>query len=260
MFEVFQEMSKRPTAAVILGAGRGTRLENIASPFAKTILDVNGLPVIGYAARAVEPFVDRIILVAHPTTANDVYKAISQSLRNPNREIEVALQTDPKGMADAMRVGFSALEEDFTVVVLAGDNIILDDRNIKNTFHLVSHMDKKDQPSKLAWTFRELWPDEARRFSVYRDLGGGTGELIEKPKDPPSKICWCGPVAFQSSQEALDRIKGLTPSQRGEYEATDLMNTFIMAGESTHIELLGEWFDVGTPESLEAARRCIRNS
>jgi glucose-1-phosphate thymidylyltransferase len=158
-------------------------------------------------------------------------------------------------MADAMRVGFAALSEDHTVVVLAGDNIILDDRNVKNTIDLVKSTKSSTDYSKLAWTFLELSPDEARHFSVYQELSGGKARLIEKPKDPPSKICWCGPVAFSSSFDALKRIETLAPSSRGEYEATDLMNTYLINGESTHIRLLGKWFDVGTPESLKEARR-----
>ena len=190
---------------------------------------MNHIPVIGYAARSVELFVDRIVLVAHPMTATDVYQATLSSLRDKSKEIEVVMQSKSLGMADAMRIGFRALNEDHTVVVLAGDNIILDVNNVKNTLDLVRDTENPRR-NKLAWTFRELLPIEARRFSVYRETGEGKGELIEKPANPPSKICWCGPVAFHSSNEALIRIKSLSPSSRGEYEATDLMNTYISKG------------------------------
>ena len=249
-------MSDIPTAAIILGAGRGKRLNSVTPPFSKTVLPVKGLPVIGYAARAVEPFVEKIILVTHPSTASDVYAATQNSLRANSLEIKMASQIEPRGMADAIRTGLSALEGHHTVVVLAGDNIVLDDRNVKNALDLVRHSDNSGCP-KLAWTYRELPPDEARRFSVYQELGMGTGKLVEKPEKPASRICWCGPVAFQSSQEALQRIQTLVPSARGEYEATDLMNTYLENGESRHIKLLGKWFDVGTPESLEEARQAI---
>jgi dTDP-glucose pyrophosphorylase len=250
-------LKDRPTAALILGAGRGKRLISISPPFLKPLLLVNELPAIGYAARAVEPHVDRIILVTHPTTATKVYEATAGSLKNNSIEIELTTQRHPLGMADAMRVGFKALEEDHAVVVLAGDNIILDDRNVKNTLALVRTAENNTEHSKLAWTFQELPHGEARRFSVYKNLGEGKGKLIEKPDIPPSMICWCGPVAFSSSIEALHRIKTLTPSSRGEYEATDLMNTYLINGESSHIRLLGKWFDIGTPESLEEARKKI---
>ena len=247
-------MKNRPVAAIILGAGRGSRLKDIAPPYSKTILPVNALPVIGYATRAVESYVDKIILVAHPSTATNVYKALLESLQNDSVETRLTLQEKPLGMADAMGIGFSALEEDHTVVVVAGDNIILDDRNVKNTLDLVLDHSSHDSQCQLAWTFRELMPNEARRFSVYQEIGEGKGMLLEKPEDPPSKICWCGPVVFGSSREAMQRIQTLKLSPRGEYEATDLMNTYIRTGESRHIRLQGEWFDIGTPESLIEAQ------
>jgi glucose-1-phosphate thymidylyltransferase len=250
-------MQKKPTAAVILGAGRGTRLKGVARPFSKTIVSVNDLPVIGYAVRAVEPYVDKIILVAHPDTAEAVLEAVTISLKNRHLSITVALQDIPRGMADAMRIGFSALEEDHSVVVIAGDNIVLDERNVKNTLDKIMGSVTEPHQYKLAWTYQELIPEEARRFSVYMDLGEGRGKLIEKPEIPPSRICWCGPVAFFSSDDAYRRVQRLTPSSRGEYEATDLMNSYLMNGESIHIKLRGRWFDIGTPESLAEARMAI---
>ncbi len=251
-------MNNRPVAAIILGAGRGSRLKEIAPPYSKTLLPVHELPVIGYAARAVESYVDKIILVAHPSTATDVHRALLESLQHDSVETRLVLQEKPLGMADAMSIGFSALEEDQTAVVVAGDNIVLDDRNIKNVLELVQDQSKSDPQYQLAWTFRELPPDEARRFSVYQDFGKGKGKLVEKPEEPPSEICWCGPVAFHSSQEALRRLEKLKPSARGEYEATDLMNTYNMFGEAQHIKLLGRWFDIGTPKAYEEAQTIIR--
>lgn len=251
-------MSQRPTAAIILGAGRGKRLNDVTPPFSKTLLMVNGLPVIGYAAQAVEPLVDRIVLVTHPSTAVLVHQATMSSLSQPSSAtITVSSQLEPKGMADAIRVGLSALETDHAVVVIAGDNIILDRQNVKYTLDLVQFSQDEGGPAKLAWTYRELPPEEARRFSVYQETENGVGQLVEKPENPTSRMCWCGPVAFHSSQDALDRLKTLVPSGRGEFEATDLMNTYIEKGEARHVRLLGEWFDVGTPESLAEARQVI---
>ena len=47
-------------AAIILSGGRGTRLSGVAAPFEKTLLPVNGMPVIAYASLAVSPYVDEI--------------------------------------------------------------------------------------------------------------------------------------------------------------------------------------------------------
>ena len=250
-------MSSR-NAAIILSGGRGTRLSGIAAPFEKTLLPVNDLPVIAYASMAVVPYVEKIVLVAHPLNATAVYEAAMHGMDNVDKSITIALQPEPLGMADAIRIGLEALNEDMPVVVMCGDNIVLDDLNVKNVFNRVNGCMENSVGSKLAWTYRELDPEDAQRFSVYHPLGGERGMLVEKPSEPPSNICWCGPVAFSSTEEALRRIKELRPSARGEYEATDLMNSYLLNGEASRFRLFGAWFDIGTPESLRDARRLIQ--
>ena len=244
-------------AAIILSGGRGTRLKGIAAPFSKTFLRVNGLPVIAYAVRAVVPFVSRIILVAHPSTADEVMAAAREGCGELDLNLELALQTEPRGMADAMRVGFAAVADDCSAVVLAGDNITLDPRNVGQVLGCVTAHTGPCQTAGLAWTFRELEPPEANRFSVYLPLDESRGQLIEKPQEPPSNICWCGPVAFRSAATALARCQELTPSARGEYEATDLMNSYLRAGQGRSFRLAGPWFDIGTPDALREAEKVI---
>lgn len=238
-------------AAIILGGGRGTRLNDIAGPYAKTLLPVGDLPVIAYAARAVAPHVDRLVLVAHPSTATAVYAATLRGLGRAAVDSRRVFQHEPLGMADAIRIGLEALDDDMPVVVMCGDNIVLDGRNVGSVLeHVAGH-----DPRGLAWTYREVPLEEARRFSVLRDDGGGHGRLVEKPAEPPSNICWCGPIAFRSAADAHARARQLAPSARGEYEASDLINSYLQSGDASRVPLVGPWFDVGTPASLAEARQ-----
>ena len=252
------EDSQRESAAIILGAGRGTRLLTVAAPYTKTILPVNGLPVIAYATKAVASYVDKIVVVAHPSTATAVSQAAAAGMPD-DRQIILTLQHEPTGMADAIRLGLEALQGDYAAVILCGDNIVLDEQNVRNVLDCVESDHDGRIPVGLAWTYLEWEPEEASRFSVYKSLAEGCGKLIEKPSNPPSKICWCGPIAFSSSNDALQRISRLIPSERGEYEATDLMNSYLLQGDSCRLPLTGEWFDIGTPASLQEARYFIEN-
>lgn len=243
-------------AAVLLAAGRGSRLAAVAEPYTKTFLEVAGRPIIGYGACAVEEFVNHIIVVGHPTTGEKAADAVRRSLTTHHLPVTLALQETPRGMADAMRIGFEALPHDTAAVVLAGDNIVLDPENIRRVFASLG-TGLPGGETTLAWTYVEHELEEARRFSVYKPLSSKTGELVEKPDLPPSHLCWCGPVAFASTDDALRRIATLTPSDRGELEGPDLINTYLGEGRGRHLPLTGHWFDIGTPDALAEAEKII---
>ena len=49
---------------------------------------------------------------------------------------------------------------------------------------------------------------------------------------------------------AMDNIKLLKPSERGEYEITDLINIYITQDSCSNIKLSDWWIDAGTPERI----------
>ena len=52
-------------------------------------------------------------------------------------------------------------------------------------------------------------------------------------------------------------IKGLSPSDRGELEITDVNNLYLKQGNLTHDILEGWWTDAGTFESLRKASNLV---
>ena len=48
----------------------------------------------------------------------------------------------------------------------------------------------------------------------------------------------------------MDKIKTLKPSERGEYEVTDLNNLYIQDGKCKNITIDGWWIDAGTPDRI----------
>ena len=49
---------------------------------------------------------------------------------------------------------------------------------------------------------------------------------------------------------AMENIKLLKPSKRGEYEITDLLNFYITQDNCSNIKLSDWWIDAGTPERI----------
>jgi glucose-1-phosphate thymidylyltransferase len=250
-------MNRRPIIGIVLAAGRGSRMKGVAPAFSKTLLPVSGIPIVAYAARSLMPFVDKVLLVTNPSTSEAVLTAVRNSIPADCAKLDSVIQPKPLGVAHAIGNAIELLATDSTIVVVCGDNIIIEDRNIMTILDCVRG-DSGDCPEiNLAWTYREFDAPLAKQFAVFNPEIPEYGALIEKPENPQSKICWCGPIAFRSSDDVKRRISNLTPSARGEYEATELMNSYITNGEACRFLLSGLWFDVGNEQSLKNARNIV---
>ena len=82
--------------------------------------------------------------------------------------------------------------------------------------------------------------------------------IVEKPTDPASN--WAVIGLYFYDETAPDRARALVPSARGEYEITDLNNSYQADGD-LKVEPLGRgfaWFDAGTHTSLLEAGEFVR--
>jgi glucose-1-phosphate thymidylyltransferase len=91
-------------------------------------------------------------------------------------------------------------------------------------------------------------PDPQRFGVADFDEEGNVVGFEEKPQVPKSDSIPIGVYFLRPG--AFDVIERLTPSGRGEFEITDVLNHYIGEGGlySAHYE--GEWHDAGTIESL----------
>ena len=48
----------------------------------------------------------------------------------------------------------------------------------------------------------------------------------------------------------MEKIKKLSPSTRGEYEITDLINLYINEKKCSNVQFEGWWVDAGTPDRI----------
>jgi bifunctional UDP-N-acetylglucosamine pyrophosphorylase / glucosamine-1-phosphate N-acetyltransferase len=79
---------------IIPAAGRGSRL-GAAKP--KPLVDVNGRPMLDHLADLYRPFVDHLVVIAHPSFAADIV-----AWGEPQGNVSVAVQREPTGMLDAI--------------------------------------------------------------------------------------------------------------------------------------------------------------
>jgi len=97
---------------------------------------------------------------------------------------------------------------------------------------------------------------DPERFGVPVIEDGRIIRIEEKPKKPLSSYAVIGIYFYDGT--VFDRIRGLKPSGRGEYEITDINNSYIAEGTLRHTLLEGWWTDAGTFESLWHASNMVR--
>jgi glucose-1-phosphate thymidylyltransferase len=93
------------------------------------------------------------------------------------------------------------------------------------------------------------------RYGVAVTEGNRVVKIIEKPKQPPSRLAVTGIYFYDETVH--DIIVGLKPSGRGELEITDVNNAYIARGDLTFDVLPGWWTDAGTFESLQHANDLV---
>ena len=98
---------------------------------------------------------------------------------------------------------------------------------------------------------------DPERYGVPELIDGRIARVIEKPTDPPSNYSVVGIYFYDAS--VFEYIKGLSPSERGELEISDVSNRYAQAGALSHGILDGWWGDAGTFDGLEEANQLARD-
>ncbi len=235
---------------VVLAGGRAQRLRALTHGANKHLLPIGGRPMIDHPiSTLIDAGITDILVVtagAHADAMRDYLRATPLAQR---AALSLAEQANPAGIADAL-----ACAESFAaggpLCVILGDNLL--ERSILP----IADRFRAD-PTGAAILLTET--DEPERFAVTRfrgdDPAGALTDIIEKPTNPPSRMCVIG-VYFYDNQ-VFDICHDLRPSGRGELEITGVNREYLRRGSLRHELLEGWWIDAGTPESLEQAHRLL---
>jgi glucose-1-phosphate thymidylyltransferase len=160
-----------------------------------------------------------------------------------------AVQPEPEGLAQAFVIGREFVGSESVSLVL-GDNIFY-----RQGF---SELLERAAGRKSGATVFGYYVRDPRRYGVVEFDGDGTVLSIEeKPENPRSHHAVTG-LYFYDNQ-VLDIAANLEPSDRGEYEITDVNLEYLDRGQLC-VEPLGRgaaWLDAGTHESLQQASNFI---
>lgn len=231
---------------VVLAGGLGTRLYPLTKITNKHLLPVYNRPMITYPIEClVKAGIKDILVVTGGNNPGDFLKLLGNGKEYGVEHISYAYQEGEGGIAEALALA-EAHAAGGRICVVLGDNIIE-----KNIIDAVKDYERQEKGAKIL--LKEV--DDPRRFGVPVLSGDRVVQVIEKPKDPPSKYAVTGIYMYDA--HVFDFIKTLKPSERGELEITDVNNLYINEGTMTWSILDGWWTDAGTFDSLLKASNLV---
>jgi glucose-1-phosphate thymidylyltransferase len=231
---------------IVLAGGTGSRLSPLTRITNKHLLPVYDKSMIFYPVQTlVTGGIREIMIVTGGNSAGDFLRLLRNGDDFGLQRLNYAYQEGEGGIADALRLAEEFADDDKICVVL-GDNLIEGE---------ISAACKRFEEQDGAKILLKEVPDP-ERFGVPVFDRDRIVRIEEKPAVPKSPYAVIGIYFYDNS--VFDRIRRLKPSGRGEYEITDVNNSYLAEGKLHYDILEGWWTDAGTFESLWQASSLVR--
>ena len=226
---------------VIAAGGLGTRLQGFrGNDSTKILLEVEGSPMI---IRQIEQLtnwgLNEFIIITNPSFDKLIRDVIGSYF--PDKDINFTIQHEQKGISHALMCAKEYIYSGDTVFFVLGDNffennpaesIKIEDLTKNKGSYIFSHIVENPEEFGVA------------EFDSYNNVIS----IEEKPETPKSNHAVVGIYIYDDT--VMDKIATLKPSNRGEYEVTDLNNLYIQDGKCKNVTIDGLWIDAGTPDRI----------
>jgi UDP-N-acetylglucosamine diphosphorylase / glucose-1-phosphate thymidylyltransferase / UDP-N-acetylgalactosamine diphosphorylase / glucosamine-1-phosphate N-acetyltransferase / galactosamine-1-phosphate N-acetyltransferase len=235
--------------AVVLAAGRGTRMRELTNELPKPMIEVRGKPVLQHIVEGLRDAGVRELLLVVGYRADAVREFFGDGSRY-NVAIQYATQTVQDGTGRVLE-----LARDFVTncpFILAYGDILVDPANYNRVVDLPDNVE-----ATLTVTRGE---DVSKGGAVFVNDEMELVDLREKSdrwtgfSEGAIPYYNAGIYAFRPS--IFEFTAKLKPSPRGEYELTDAIRELAQSGKRVKaLQLTGEWADVRDPETLARLNR-----
>jgi len=235
--------------AVILAAGKGTRMAQLTASRPKPMLELCGRPILEHIMVALRGAGIREFVLITGYLA-EVVENHFQTGESLGVQIRYLRQQVQNGTGAAFHLTKEVVGQD---PFFAGYGDIITSFN--NYPHLIQDFQKRPYDALLSLNSVE---DPYRGAAVHMDEKGFVTNIIEKPPKGTSTSHWNNAGLFIFSPLIFEYTAKLKPSARGEYEITDAIRAMITDKRRVgSFKLEGFWSDVGRPEDIEVASRVI---
>ncbi len=240
-------MPKGVRKGIILAGGTGTRLYPVTSAVCKQLLPVYDKPMIYYPLATLMQMGIKEILIITTQEDQPRFESLLESGNQFGLNIKYAVQSKPRGIAEAFIIGGDFIGRD-NIALILGDNIF----HGKNVF-----LESSNSFAGGGIVFGYYVSNPERYGVLELDSKRSPVSIVEKPKNPKSHYAVTGLYIYDSSVVGIARK--LEPSARGELEITEINNAYLKKGqlEVVLLERGLAWLDTGTHESMLEAGNFI---
>ena len=228
---------------IVLAGGTATRLFPLTIVTNKHLLPIYDRPMIYYPLETLAGMgIREVLVVVGGKSVGDVVELLADG-EHFGLDLTYRYQRGALGIAHAIGLARAfAGEETFCVVL--GDNILRGPA-------LADVAAEFEAGPCGAGTLLYEVPDPERFGVAEFAADGALVGFEEKPERPKSDLIPIG--VYFLRPDAFGVIEHLSPSGRGEFEITDVLNHYIANGGLFWRRYAGHWTDAGTVPSLQRA-------
>jgi dTDP-glucose pyrophosphorylase len=225
--------------AVILAAGRGTRMRELTDDLPKPMIPVRGKPILQHIVEGMRSAgITEVLLVVG--YREDVVRDFFGTGEKFGVAVSYERQVVQDGTGRVVELGKSFTGGD--PFLLSYGDILLDPRN----YGVLAS--PGDEEAIVSVKHSE---DVSKGGAVFVDEAFNLVDLREKPKPGEPTSPWYNAGVYMFRPSIYEFTARLEKSPRGEYELTDAIRAQALSGSRVRAyELQGDWADVRDPEVL----------
>ncbi|HEX7951136.1 MAG TPA: sugar phosphate nucleotidyltransferase [Candidatus Limnocylindrales bacterium] len=228
---------------LILAGGTASRLFPLTIVTNKHLLPIYDRPMLYFPIETLAQMgIREVMVIVGGKSVGDIIELLGDG-SHFGLDLTYRYQSGARGIAHAIGLARTFVGDDAFCTVL-GDNVLRGPglADLAREF--------EQGPWGAGTLLYEV--DDPRRFGVAElDAAGHVLGFEEKPAHPKSNLVPIG--VYFLRPDAFDVIDRLTPSGRGEFEITDVLNHYIPGGRLYAPIFEGGWTDAGTVASLHRA-------
>lgn len=233
---------------IILAGGSGTRLHPLTYAISKQLVPVYDKPMIYYPLSTLMWAGIREILIITTPHDQPLFKKLLGDGSKLGCKFEYVIQEEPNGLAQAFVLGKDFIGDDKVALIL-GDNIFYG----AGMSELLQSKVNTDGGVVFAYHVS----DPERYGVVEFDDQQKAVSIEEKPSKPKSNFAVPGLYFYDN--DVVEIAENIQPSERGEYEITDVNKEYLKRGK-LEVGILDRgtaWLDTGTFNSLMQAGQFV---